>query len=77
MKPKLHVVRPLPRTFEKRVKFEPRKREHQLAYARYLKYNAWGENGCRFELEGEWNDIPTMIRDKMLTYYMETLMEQV
>lgn len=77
MKPKLHVVRPWPRTLDKRVKFDPRKREHQLAFAFYLKYNKWGEDGCRFTLESEWTNIPDMCRSKLFSYYFETLMNQV
>jgi len=59
-----------PKTLEPRVPFNAKNPEHLLAYAYYCKYNKWGNDGCRFELEPEWNDIPSMCASKSLEHYL-------
>lgn len=53
--------------FVKRV-FDPTKKEDLLAYKYYVKHKGWGANGCPFELEYPWNDIPSMLAHKIAEY---------
>lgn len=76
-KARLHIVREYPKTFEPRVPFNPRNREHMLSYASFLKYNKWGPDGCRFELEENYTNIPAMLADKALEYLMSTYFEHI
>lgn len=56
-----------------RVAFDPNNREHQLDFAEFLKYNNW-RTGCRFMLEDPYEDIPSMIKDKLIAYYMSDML---
>jgi hypothetical protein len=59
-----------------RVPFDPANREHLLDYAEYLKYNNW-RSGCRFLLEEPYQDIPTMVRRKVVEHFMKSYIDQV
>lgn len=58
-----------------RVAFEPSNRKHRLDYAQFLRYNNW-KDGCQFLLEEPYMDIPSMINDKLVHYYLKSMMEQ-
>lgn len=58
------------------VKFDPSNREHLLDYAEFLKYNNW-RNGCPFELEEPYQDVPTMLRRTAIMHFMKSYMDQV
>lgn len=60
-----------------RIIFDPGNREHLLDYAEYLKYNNWKRTGCRFLLEDPFTDIPSMIRFKVISYFMQQYIDQV
>jgi len=59
-----------------RVEFDPSNREHLLDYAEFLKYNNW-RNGCKFLLEEPYQDIPTMVRRKVVMHFMKSYIDQV
>lgn len=59
-----------------RIPYNPRKREHLLAYAHFVKYNSW-KDGCQFELSPEWLDVPSMCKDMTLRYYLESAMKNL
>ena len=61
---------------EPRVPFDPNNREHLLDYAEFLKYNNW-RSGCKFLLEEPYEDIPTMVRRKLVEHFMKSYVEQV
>ena len=52
------------------VKFDANKIEHRKQYHEFFKRNAWGASGDRFILETPFMDVPTMIQNKMVSYYM-------
>ena len=62
--------------FKPRIAFDPSNRKHRLDYAQFLRYNNW-KNGCQFFLEEPYMDIPSMINDKLVHYYLQPLMEKV
>jgi len=52
-----------------RIKYDPSNIEH-IKEVRYFKtYSKW-ENGCPFENEWPWNDIPRMIDDRTTRYFL-------
>lgn len=59
-----------------RVVFDPANKQHRLDYARFLKYNNWKEC-CHYLLEDPYMDIPTMINDKLIAYFLAPLTEKV
>ena len=44
---------------------------HRNFYFDFLKNNSWANCPVRFELEAPYLDIVTMIKDKMLNYYIQ------
>lgn len=50
-----------------RVVFDPSNKQHMLDYSMFLKYNNW-KNGCNYLLEDPYQDIPTMINEKIVHY---------
>ena len=53
-----------------RIVFDPSNKEHRKAYCNFKQNGTW--NGMNiFILEREYATIPDMIKDKMVTYYME------
>lgn len=63
-----YVVKP-------RVNFNPANKQHRLDYAQFIKYNNW-KTGCQYLLEEPYMDIPTMIQDKLVRYYLKPMMEK-
>lgn len=59
-----------------RVLFDPSNRKHMNDFARFVKYNTWGD-GCPFLLEDPFGDIPTMIRAKIADYYIAKYIQKV
>jgi hypothetical protein len=59
-----------------RVNFDPTNKQHRLDYAQFIKYNNW-KDGCRYLLEEPYMDIPTMINDKLVNYYLKPLLEKL
>jgi len=56
-----------------RIPFDPANRQHQLDFAEFIKYNNW-RSGCRYLLEDPYEDIPSMIKDKLLSHYMADML---
>jgi hypothetical protein len=54
------------------VKFEPRNSEHLAIFNHFLTKNNWKE-GCPFELEQPYLDVPSMIRDKIARHYISLI----
>jgi len=65
------VYSPVPRVI-----FNPANKQHRLDYAQFIKYNNW-KTGCRYLLEEPYMDIPTMIHDKLVNYYLKPLLEKL
>ena len=63
-------------TIPPRIVFDPANYQHMLDYAGFLKYNNW-RNGCKFLLEDPYEDIPTMIRTKIVDYRIKQFIDQV
>jgi hypothetical protein len=59
-----------------RVPFDPSNKKHMLDFAKFVKYNTWGD-GCSYFLEDPFTDIPTMIRCKIADYTLSKLVEKV
>lgn len=59
-----------------RISFDPANTEHRLDFAEFIKYNNW-RSGCRFLLEDPYEDIPSMIKDKLISYYIADLIDRV
>lgn len=60
-----------------RVHFDPNNSQHLLDYAHFLKYNAWGKEGCPFFLEDDYDNIPAMLNEITLKHFMSKYMEKV
>lgn len=54
-----------------RVAFDPSNREHIVEFAEFLNTYSW-KSGCRFLLEEPYCDIPSMCKDKLLTYMLKS-----
>lgn len=54
---------------KKLVKFDPNNVEHVKAFQYFITKNNWKE-GCPFELEQPYLDVPTMIKDKITRHYI-------
>ena len=52
------------------VNFDVTNEEHRKSFHKFYKNNSWSESDYRFILEMPFLDIPTMIRHKLLDYYM-------
>jgi hypothetical protein len=50
-----------------RVIFDPSNYAHMKDYAAFIKNSNW-ENGCNYLLEDPYEDIPTMINQKIVQY---------
>lgn len=59
-----------------RITFDPANLQHQLDFAEFIKYNNW-RGGCRYLLEDPYEDIPSMIKDKLIHYYMQGMIDRV
>lgn len=59
-----------------RVIFDPQNSKHRLDFAHFFKYNKWSEP-CRFFLEDPYEDIPAMIKDKLITHYMRHSLDNI
>lgn len=59
-----------------RVVFDPANEKHLLDYASFIKYNNW-KNGCNYLLEDPYMDIPTMVHDKVVNYFLSQYIEKV
>ena len=54
------------------VAFDAHNKEHRRYYAEYLKFNTWGRCPVRFIVPEEYsNDLPTMIRNKLVEFYVQ------
>jgi hypothetical protein len=55
------------------VAFDPSNKEHRRYYAEFLKHGGWGRCPVRFIVTDEQGmDLPTMIRNKLVEYYIQT-----
>lgn len=59
-----------------RITFDPTNKSHRLDFAGFLKYSNW-RNGCRYLLEDPYKDIPSMIKDKLIEFYMADLTSRI
>jgi hypothetical protein len=54
------------------VAFDPSNKEHRRYYADFVKFGGWGHCPVRFIVtEDHANDLPTMIRNKLVEYYVQ------
>jgi hypothetical protein len=54
------------------VAFDPYDKDHRRYYAEYLEYGGWGRCPVRFIVTEEHGlDLPTMIRNKLIEYYID------
>lgn len=52
------------------VQFDPKKSEHRESFNNFLKNNSWKDTKLRFILEHPYVDIPSMIHNKLINYYL-------
>ena len=52
------------------VNFDVTNVEHRKSFHNFVKDNSWSNSNVRFILEMPFVDIPSMIRHKLLNYYM-------
>ncbi len=52
------------------VNFDAANTEHRMAFHSFVKYNTWSKSKTRFLLENPYVDIPSMIQNKLLNYYL-------
>ena len=57
-----------------KVKFDPSNSSHLKSYRIFLKHKTW-LNGCIFELEWPYHDIPVMIQAKIIDKYLDKLIQ--
>jgi hypothetical protein len=55
-------------------KFNPKDHFHLSEYSFFLQNKKW-KNGCSYELEWPYMDIPNMIRDKIINEHLNTLIQ--
>jgi hypothetical protein len=54
------------------VAFDPSNKEHRRYYAEFIKFGGWGKCPVRFIVTDESGmDLPTMIRNKLVEYYVQ------
>lgn len=53
-----------------RVHFDPSNEDHVQDYANFLKHANWKE-GCKYLLEQPFQDIPTMINNKLIRHFLK------
>ncbi len=54
------------------VAFDPFNKDHRRYYAEFLEYGGWGKCPVRFVCpEDVGMDLPTMIRNRLIEYYVE------
>ena len=53
-----------------RIPFDANNEEHREIAIYFLKNSSW-KDSCPFELVWPYQDIPTMIKDKLLQYYIK------
>lgn len=56
--------------------FNPCSKDHLLSYSNYLTSGSWAGN-CPFLLEWPFNDIPTMISNKILDAHLQSIITKV
>lgn len=49
-----------------KIKFDVTNLDHLAKFSYFMKHNAWGREGCPFELEFPYQEIPYMIKDKLV-----------
>jgi hypothetical protein len=55
------------------VAFDPSNKEHRRYYAEFLKHGGWGRCPVRFIVtDNSGMDLPTMIRNKLVEYYVQS-----
>ena len=52
------------------VDFDVKNPEHRQVFHTFIKENTWGKTKTRFVLEHPYVDIPTMIQNKLLDFYL-------
>ncbi len=54
------------------VAFDPHNKDHRRYYAQFIEYGGWGRCPVRFIVtEDHGFDLPTMIRNRLIEYYIE------
>lgn len=52
-----------------RIHFDPSNKDHVQDYANFLKNSNW-RDGCKYLLEQPYQDIPTMINNKLIRHFL-------
>jgi len=58
------------RSANQRVIFDPNNESHIADYAHFVKYRNW-KNGCHYILEVPFEDVPSMISDKLIRHFLK------
>lgn len=53
-----------------RVHFDPSNTDHVKDYANFIKYSGW-KDGCKYLLEQPYQDIPSMINNKLIKHFLK------
>ncbi len=54
------------------VAFDPNNKDHRRYYAEFIEYGGWGRCPVRFIVpEDVANDLPSMIKNRLVEYYIE------
>ena len=59
-----------------KVKFDPSNSSHLRSYRIFLTHKTW-LNGCIFELEWPYHDIPVMIQAKIIQKHLDKLIKMM
>ncbi len=53
-----------------RIHFDPANSEHVEDYANFIKHSNW-KSGCKYLLEQPFQDIPSMINNKLIRHFLK------
>ena len=57
-----------------KIKFDPKNIEHLKAFKSFRDQSNW-KNGCPFQVEWPYNDVPSMIIDRLINTYMGNIID--
>jgi len=58
-----------------RIHFDPANSEHVEDYANFIKQSNWS-SGCRYLLEQPFQDIPSMINNKLIRHFLSPYLKK-
>lgn len=57
-----------------RIHFDPANKKHVQDYANFIKHSGW-KNGCQYLLEQPYQDIPSMINNKLIKHFLKPFID--